>query len=106
MCREAFEKSLCCCFKNFWVVKWTEFLATDPEVGVRFAALPDFLRRSGSGMGFTQPREYNLGATWKKKQRSRKSRLRPEGCHANHVAPSISKNWHQLRQQTAVAWPV
>jgi hypothetical protein len=28
-------------------------------------ALPDFLRSSGSGMGSTQPREYNCGATWK-----------------------------------------
>jgi hypothetical protein len=35
------------------------FLATDPEVRVRFPALPDFLRSSGSGTGSTQPREYN-----------------------------------------------
>jgi hypothetical protein len=35
-----------------------EFLATDPEVRVRFPSLPDFLRSSGSGTG-TQPREYN-----------------------------------------------
>jgi hypothetical protein len=33
------------------VVQWSEFLATDPEVRVRFPALPDFLRRSGSGTG-------------------------------------------------------
>jgi hypothetical protein len=31
-------------------------VATDPEV--RFPALPDFLRSSGSGAGSTQPREY------------------------------------------------
>jgi hypothetical protein len=43
------------------------FLAADPEVRVRFPALPDFLRSSGSGTGPTQPREYNRGATWKKK---------------------------------------
>jgi hypothetical protein len=36
-----------------------EFLATDPEVRVRFPALPDFLRSSGSETGSTQPREYN-----------------------------------------------
>jgi hypothetical protein len=30
--------------------------------GVRFPALPDFLRSSGSGTGSTQPREYNWGA--------------------------------------------
>jgi hypothetical protein len=33
------------------------FLATDPEVRVRFPVLPDFLRSSGSGTGSTQPRE-------------------------------------------------
>jgi hypothetical protein len=41
------------------VVYWSEFLATDSEVWVRFPALPDFLRCSGSGTGSTQPREYN-----------------------------------------------
>jgi hypothetical protein len=41
------------------VVWWSEFLATDPEVRVRFPALPDFLRSGGSGIGSTQPREYN-----------------------------------------------
>jgi hypothetical protein len=29
----------------------SEFLATDPEVRVRFPTLPDFLRSSGSGRG-------------------------------------------------------
>jgi hypothetical protein len=38
---------------------WPEFLATDPEVLVRFPALPDFLRSTGSGTGSTQPRKYN-----------------------------------------------
>jgi hypothetical protein len=41
------------------VLEWSVFLATDPEVVVRFPALPDFLRSSGSGTGSTQPREYN-----------------------------------------------
>jgi hypothetical protein len=41
------------------VVKWSEFVATDPEVQVRFLALPDFLRSSGSGTESTQPREYH-----------------------------------------------
>jgi hypothetical protein len=35
------------------------FLATDPEVWIRFPALPDILRSSGSGTGYTQPLEYN-----------------------------------------------
>jgi hypothetical protein len=41
------------------VVYLAEFLAVDPEIRVRFPALPDFLRSCGSGTGFTQPREYN-----------------------------------------------
>jgi hypothetical protein len=41
------------------VVKWSEFLATDPELRVPFPALPDFLGSSVSGTGSTQPREYN-----------------------------------------------
>jgi hypothetical protein len=42
----------------------SDFLATDPEVRVRFPALLYFLRIAGSGTGSTQPREYNWGATW------------------------------------------
>jgi hypothetical protein len=37
----------------------SQFLATDPEVLVRFPTLQDFLRSIGSGTGFTQPCEYN-----------------------------------------------
>jgi hypothetical protein len=33
------------------MVYWSEFLATDPEILVRFPALPDFLRSGGSGVG-------------------------------------------------------
>jgi hypothetical protein len=40
-------------------IQWSEFLATDPKVRVRFPTLPDFLRSSGSGMGSTQPRKYD-----------------------------------------------
>jgi hypothetical protein len=29
------------------VVQWSEFLPTDPEVRVRFSALPDFLGSNG-----------------------------------------------------------
>jgi hypothetical protein len=39
--------------------QWSKFLAADPDVRVRFQAIPDFLRSSESGMGSTQPREYN-----------------------------------------------
>jgi hypothetical protein len=38
-----------------------QLLATDPEVTVRFPALPDFLTGCGFGKGSTQPREYNRG---------------------------------------------
>jgi hypothetical protein len=42
---------------------------TEPEVRIRFSALPDFLRSSGSGTGSTLPREHNWGvtSTWRKK---------------------------------------
>jgi hypothetical protein len=41
------------------VVLWSGFLDTYPEAQVRFPALPDFLRSSGSGTGSTQSPEYN-----------------------------------------------
>jgi MFS family permease len=47
------------CTMTASVVKWSEFLATDPEVRARFPALPDFLGSTGSGTVSTQPREYN-----------------------------------------------
>jgi hypothetical protein len=49
------------------VVKWSEFLATDPEVRVWFPALSDFLSSSASGLGPLSTTEYNWGATWKNK---------------------------------------
>jgi hypothetical protein len=42
----------------FFSMTASAVLTTDPEVGVRFPALPDFQRSSGSGTGSTQPREY------------------------------------------------
>jgi hypothetical protein len=46
---------------------------------VRFPTLTHFLRSGGPGTGSTQPREYNCGAIWKKRQRlrSRNPTLRP-----------------------------
>jgi hypothetical protein len=41
------------------LVWWSEFLAIDPKIRVRFSALPDFFKSSGSGTGSTQPRKYN-----------------------------------------------
>jgi hypothetical protein len=41
------------------VVSWSELLATDPEVRVRFPALPDFVRSSGFGTESTQPCQHN-----------------------------------------------
>jgi hypothetical protein len=35
-----------------------------PEARVRFPALPEKKKSSGSGTGSTRPREYNWGATW------------------------------------------
>jgi hypothetical protein len=67
----------------------SELMATDPEVRVRFPALPDFLRSGGSGTGPTQPREYNWGATvWKTENKAVGIRC------AHHATPSIRKSWY------------
>jgi hypothetical protein len=76
------------------VVWWSEFLATDPEVRVRFPALPHSLRSRGSGTGSTQHRVYNRGATFKKtaapvwKAENTAIGIR----HADHGAPSSRYN--------------
>jgi hypothetical protein len=53
-----YELNLICYVEESRPPLWSEFLATDPEVRVRFPAVPDFLS-SGPGTGSTQPREYN-----------------------------------------------
>jgi hypothetical protein len=55
-------------------------------IKVRFPALPDILRSSGSGTGSTQPREYNWGATWKEK-------------------PVTLSTWHPLSANLALTSP-
>jgi hypothetical protein len=40
------------------LITWSEFLATDPEARVRFPALPEKKKGSGSGTGSTHPLEY------------------------------------------------
>jgi hypothetical protein len=64
---------------------------------VWFPQLPDFLGSRGCGMESAQPREYNSGATWKKKYRLwfRKARIQPWGSVALTTRhPSIYKSWH------------
>jgi hypothetical protein len=41
------------CVRMTSVVWWSELLATNPEVRVRFPALPDFVRSNGTGTGST-----------------------------------------------------
>jgi hypothetical protein len=57
-------------YLTFSVVYWSEFLATESEVRVRFSALPYILRSSVSRTGSTQSREYSWGAIWKKNSSS------------------------------------
>jgi hypothetical protein len=86
----------CCHRWTASVVQWSEFLATDPEIRVRFQMLPDFLRSSVSGTGSTQPREYNRGATWKKSSGSGlETKNTAVGIrHDERMAPIIPKVWH------------
>jgi hypothetical protein len=55
------------------------YLEGYPDVRVRFPALPNFLTRSASGTGSTQPREYNWRATWKKKYQPTDLEIRKYG---------------------------
>jgi hypothetical protein len=55
---------------TFWPPVWSSgqsFWLQIQRPRVRFPAIPDFLRSSGSGMGSTQTREDNWGTTWRKK---------------------------------------
>jgi hypothetical protein len=66
------SKLFCCLCSSFMnpyrlcglVVKSSWLQIERPRV--RFPALPDFLRSSGSRSGSTYSREYNWGTTWKK----------------------------------------
>jgi hypothetical protein len=92
---------------------WSEFLATDPETWVQFLGLPDILRSSGSRTGFTQPCEYNWGATWKKKLRLqlRNPRIQLEGSvtltmwHpvAEKVGTNLADKWWSLDRYNSCA---
>jgi hypothetical protein len=75
-------------------VKWSEVLVTDPEVRVRFPALPDFPRSSGSGTGPIKSKIENL-----LERKSSGSGIESYNTdvgirHGDHMAPSIRKSWH------------
>jgi hypothetical protein len=56
------------CLQPLWSSVRSSWLQIQRSL-VRFPALPDFLRNSGSGTGSTQPREGNWRATWMEKLR-------------------------------------
>jgi hypothetical protein len=69
------------------VVKWSEFLATDPEARVRFPALPDFLKKNSSRGPISLVSSTEELLDRKERLLSKKPRIRPEGsvtlttCH-------------------------
>jgi hypothetical protein len=78
-----------------------EFLATDPEVRVRYPALLDFLKSSRSGTRSTQPREYNWGATWKKnglENRNYGRRDPPRWLRDTPISTKVSNNFADKRR--------
>jgi hypothetical protein len=70
----------CLIMRTASVVRRSEFLATDPEVRIRFLALPDFLRSSVHSASWVQLNRPHWRDT-----------------------SSISENWHWLRRQAVVA---
>jgi hypothetical protein len=104
--------------RDVFIITWIFFLLWRPPLWssdqsswlqiqrswVRFPALPDFLRSSGSGTGFTLSTTEELLERKSSGSGSRKPRLTAVGilC-ADHATPSICKSWHKLRRQAAIA---
>jgi hypothetical protein len=94
------------------VVRWSEFLATDPEARVRFPALPDFLKEKEKGKQVVGLERGPLGLVSTTEELLDRKVAAPvyktENTvvgirHADHVAPSIRKSWQPLRREAAVA---
>jgi hypothetical protein len=85
-------------------LKWLEFLATDPEVRVRFPALPKKkvvgLERGLLSLVSTTEEllDRKIAAPVYKTENTAVGIL-----HADHVAPCIRKTWQSLRRQAAVS---
>jgi hypothetical protein len=86
------------------VVKCSEFLAIDPEARVRFPVLPEKkvvgLERGQLSLVSTTEEllDRKVEAPGLKTENTA-----AEICHAEHLAPSIRRNWQSLRRQAAVA---
>jgi hypothetical protein len=68
---------------------------------VRFPALQEFLRSSGSGTVSTQPREYNWGATWKKRSGS----CLENGDYGHRRSAALTTRHPAIRKKLALTSP-
>jgi hypothetical protein len=82
------------------VVFWSGFLATDPEARVRFPALSDFLRSSGSGT-----RLLSLVSTTEELLRRQSCGSRLEKREYGRRYPSCSPRGSFYPQKLALSWP-
>jgi hypothetical protein len=91
--------------RNFWTICSGEFVRKiDPEVQVRFPVIPEFFEVVGLERGpFSYVSTTDLLGIKSSAYGTEAENTVVGFRHADHMASSIHKSWHQLRRQAAVA---